>query len=256
MNFMNRFAAIAASAVITHSACAQTAPAPAAEPAPSPFSVNVGVASSYIYRGLNQSDFKPALQVGADYAHPSGFYVGVWASSIRWIKDFGYGNGNAEIDVYAGYKGTAGDIGYDVGVLQYVYPGTVARGATGADTTEVYVAGTYKMVTLKYSHVVSKAIFATPNSRNSGYIDLSAAFPLMANLSLNLHAGHQIIKNNAGLGTYSDGKAELAYDFGNGVTFSGGVTATNADEGFYTPTGKKFVGKTTPFGLIKYSKSF
>lgn len=255
MNLLNRTAVVAAATFFAHTAFAQAAPAPAAEPAPSPFSVNVGVASSYIYRGLNQSNFGPALQIGADYAHESGFYVGVWTSSIRWIKDFGYGNGNAEIDLHAGYKGTAGDIGYDVGVLQYVYPGTVARGATAADTTELYVAGTYKMFTLKYSHVVSKAIFATPNSRNSGYLDLSAALPLMDNLSLNLHAGHQIVKNNGGLGTYSDGKAELSYDFGNGVAFSGGVTATNADEGFYTPLGKRFIGKATPYALIKYTKA-
>ena len=111
MNFVNRLATLLAATLITHAAFAQTAPAPAADPPPTPFSVNVGIASSYIYRGLNQSDFKPASQIGADYAHSSGFYVGVWASSIRWIKDFGYGSGSAEIDVYAGFKGTAGDIG-------------------------------------------------------------------------------------------------------------------------------------------------
>ena len=30
---------------------------------------------------------------------------------------------------------------------------------------------------------------------------------------------------------YSDGKAEVAYDFGNGLALSGGVTATNAEKG-------------------------
>ena len=260
MKLKQTLVASAISGLFASLALAQTAPAPAAAPAPAPaptpFSVNVGVASSYIYRGLNQSDYKPALQIGADYAHESGFYIGTWASSIRWIKDFGLGTGNAEIDLYAGYKGAAGPISYDVGVLQYFYNGSVTKGAIRANTTELYVAGTYQMFTLKYSHVVSKGIFGVDKARNSGYFDLSASFPLMDNLALNLHVGHQIVKNTGGLGTYTDGKAELAYDFGNGFGLSGGVTATDADKGFYTPLGKKFTGKTTPYALLKYTKSF
>lgn len=233
---------------------AAPAPAPAAEPA-SPFSVNVGVASSYIYRGLNQSGFVPALQVGADYAPEAGFYIGTWASSIRWLKDYGISNGRAEVDIYAGYKGTVGDIGYDVGVLQYYYPGSLNTGATRGDTTELYVAGTYKMFTLKYSHTVSPSIFAIANARNSYYLELNGSFPLMDNLNLNAHIGHQGIKNSSA-GSYTDGKLELAYDFGNGFALSGGVTATDADKGFYTPPGEKFQGKTTPYALLKYTKSF
>ncbi len=248
-------------ASVTFAQTAPPAPAPAAAPAPAPepappFSVNVGVASSYIYRGLNQSDYKPALQIGADYVHSSGFYVGVWASSIRWVKDFGLGTANVETDIYAGYKGEAGPVAYDVGVLQYVYNGSVTKGAVRANTTELYVAGTIKMFTLKYSHVVSNAIFATPNSKNSGYFDLSASFPITDALAINAHVGHQIIKNTGGLGTYTDGKVEAAYDFGNGLALSGGATATDANKGFYTPAGKKFTGKTTPYLLLKYTKAF
>ena len=245
-------------------ALAQTPPPAAATPAaaaapaaePTPWSINAGVASSYIYRGLNQSGYKPALQIGADYAHGSGFYVGVWGSSISWIKDFRLGSGNVEFDVYGGYKGTAGPISYDVGVLQYLYNGSVSPGSIKANTTEVYVAGTYEMLTLKYSHVLSNGIFAVPNAKNSGYLDLSATFPIIDNLALNLHVGHQIVKNTGGLGSYTDGKAELAYDFGNGFALSGGATGTDANKSFYTPLGKKFTGKTTPYALLKYTKAF
>ena len=145
MKLKQTLVAAALSGLLSGIALAQTpppapaaAPAPAAEPAP-PFSVNVGLATSYIYRGLNQSDYKPALQIGADYVSPSGFYVGVWGSSIRWVKDFGLGTANAEFDIYGGYKGEAGPIGYDVGVLQYVYNGSVTAGAVRANTTELYV---------------------------------------------------------------------------------------------------------------------
>ena len=252
------FIAATIATLLASSALAQTpasAPAaPAAEPA-SPWSVNAGLATSYIYRGLNQSGFKPALQLGADYAPETGFYLGVWASSVRWLKDYGVSNSNAEIDLYAGYKGTAGDIGYDIGVLQYYYPGSLKSGSTRGDTTEVYVAGTYKMFTVKYSHTISPSIFAIANARNSFYLELNAAFPLMDRLNLNLHAGHQGIKGLSS-GSYTDGKAELAYDFGNGLAISGGVTTTDADKTFYTPPKEKFQGKTTPYALLKYTKSF
>jgi len=78
---------------------------------------------------------------------------------------------------------------------------------------------------------------------------------LMDSLNLNLHVGRQGIKNNS-TASYTDGKVELAYDFGNGFVLSGGVTATDADKGFYTPPFEKFQGKTTPYALVKYTKSF
>ena len=47
-------------------------------------SFNVGAVTDYRYRGISQSRLDPALQGGADFAHKSGFYVGTWASTIKW----------------------------------------------------------------------------------------------------------------------------------------------------------------------------
>jgi uncharacterized protein (TIGR02001 family) len=44
----------------------------------SPFSANVGITSDYTYRGISQTNQRPALQGGFDYAHASGFYAGIW----------------------------------------------------------------------------------------------------------------------------------------------------------------------------------
>ena len=85
----------------------------------SPLTFNVGTVTEYRYRGLAQSSFKPALQGGADYASPSGYYIGAWGSTIDWIKDDGKtagantGSTNVEIDLYGGYKGNVGSVGYD-----------------------------------------------------------------------------------------------------------------------------------------------
>ena len=65
---------------------------------------NVGLTSDYRYRGISQSRLKPALQGGVDYSN-GPFYLGAWASSIKWIKDIPGGDAGVEIDLYGGYKG-------------------------------------------------------------------------------------------------------------------------------------------------------
>lgn len=86
-------------------ALAAAIPAFADEPAPAadPLSFNVGVVSEYRYRGISQSRLRPALQGGIDYAGANGFYVGTWASTIKWVKDAG-GDGDVEVDLYGGYR--------------------------------------------------------------------------------------------------------------------------------------------------------
>src|SRR5687768_15472297 len=83
------------------------APAAPAEPAsPHTLTGNVGFYSQYIFRGLTQTDRKPALQGGFDYSHSSGFYAGTWGSNISWLRDGGGYNsgGSLEWDFYGGYK--------------------------------------------------------------------------------------------------------------------------------------------------------
>jgi len=81
------------------------------------FSANIAATSNYVWRGATQTDDGAAIQGGIDYAHDSGFYLGTWASNV----DFG-GGGEAEWDLYGGYAGEAGDLGYDVGLIYYAYP--------------------------------------------------------------------------------------------------------------------------------------
>jgi uncharacterized protein (TIGR02001 family) len=237
-------------------AFAQTA-APAPAPAPD-FTVsgNIGVVSSYVFRGLNQTDYKPAVQGGFDFSHSSGVYAGVWASNVKWLKDFNLSSGKVETDIYLGFKNTVGDFTYDVGFLRYEYSGSVTPGAPNPDTNEIYLGGSYKMFTLKYSHAISDA-FGNLDSKGSYYLDLSASFPVVDNVTLNLHAGYQAIKGpTKDDASYADGKIEGVYDFGNGLTAAAGVTFTDAEKGYYTPGPKKFIGKTTPYLMLKYSKTF
>ncbi len=144
-----------------------------AKPAASPhtFTGNVGFVSEYRYRGISQTDGKPALQGGFDYAHTSGVYLGTWASNVSWLSDTGLAKSSLEWDFYGGFKGAAGDFGYDFGVLQYYYPGNFdtwkAAGNASPNTTELYAAGTWKMLTLKYSHAVTD-ILRLPGQQGLG----------------------------------------------------------------------------------------
>src|SRR5207248_11117174 len=60
------------------------------------------------------------------------------------------------------------DWGMDVGVLYYYYPGSYVSGATKPDTTEIYLAGSWKWASLKYSYSVDHT-FGVPD--NAWYLD-------------------------------------------------------------------------------------
>lgn len=229
-------------------AVALTAAAPAISYADVSF--NVGAFSDYRYRGISQTRLKPALQAGVDFS--SGpFYVGAWASNIKWIEDIG-GDANIEIDLYGGVKGEISkELTYDIGVLTYQYPSN--KLSPSANTTEIYGALTYGPATLKYSHSLTNT-FANPDSKNSYYLDLSASFDVGGGLMVTPHLGYQKIKGPAsGPGSYTDYALTVSKDF-SGFVVSGAVIGTDADKSFYSsPVNGKELGKTSLVVGVKYT---
>ena len=87
---------------------------------PKGMSATVTFASDYVFRGISQSDESPAVQLGLDWAHDSGFYVGAWGSNV----DFNDGDeAKYEVDYYAGYNHVIGPYTLGVGAIYYDYPG-------------------------------------------------------------------------------------------------------------------------------------
>ncbi|WP_300751109.1 TorF family putative porin [Janthinobacterium sp.] len=209
-------------------------------------SFNAAAVSDYRYRGISQTRLNPALQGGADYVNnPTGLYASAWGSSISWTRDSG-GSGGVELDLSAGKRGQlGGDIGYDVGVLVYVYADNGLRDVIGladANTQEVYGQLSYGVGYLKYSQAVSN-LFGIANSKNSSYVDVGANIGLADGWSANLHAGYQNVKNSD-VSSYADWKVGLTRDFGF-VTGALAVIGTNADKQAYaSPANGKFLGKT------------
>jgi uncharacterized protein (TIGR02001 family) len=222
---------------------AEDTAAPAAEPAsPHTFTYNVGLYSQYVFRGLTQTAYRPAIQGGADYSHSSGFYAGTWGSNINWLTDSGnWHEGSLEWDIYGGFKNTFGDtgIGYDIGLLNYVYPGTktVAGKAnpffTDPYTLEAYAALSWKWIQAKYSYAITDA-FGAKNSDGTYYAELNANYPIgETGLTVVAHVGRQeydgkVSGINNDLLSYTDWKLGLTKSWANGVNVGGYYTDTNA----------------------------
>ncbi len=109
-------AAIAATAFATPS-LAQDEEEPAGGDGGLDISATVTGVSDYRFRGVSSSDRDPAIQGSVDLTY-GGFYAGAWASSIARTADT-----NVELDLYAGYAGSAGPVEYEVGAIAYLYPG-------------------------------------------------------------------------------------------------------------------------------------
>ena len=207
--------------------------APAAAPAYT-ISYNVGLFSQYIFRGLTQTDKKPALQGGVDFSHASGLYAGAWGSNISWLEDGAYyDNSSLELDVYGGYRNTVGEtgLGYDFGVLQYIYPGHNLTANTTANTTELYGALSYKWLQAKFSSVVSDDAFNSEDGTGTYYAELNANIPLAdSGITANLHLGRQKFDGQTldNLYTYTDWKIGATKSFANGVNVGAFYADTDA----------------------------
>lgn len=215
---------------------AQTAPA-AEAPA---LTGNLGLFSSYRFRGIDQTFSRPALQGGFDYAHSSGLYVGNWNSNVS--SGAGFPDGNLEMDFYGGYKKSFGDVGLDVGAIYYYYPGTEAKvlgtnAKSGAvNNKEVYVGASWKFLSLKYSVAIDD-YFSTRGVDASGtgsgkstsgtsYLDLGANYDLGNGWGVNAHVG-QLNYKNVSNGDYTDWKLGVTKDV-NGWVLGASYIDTNA----------------------------
>lgn len=279
-------AAILAGSVMVPAFAEDAAPA-----GPHSFTGNVGVVTDYVFRGISQSHGRPALQGGFDYAHSSGFYAGIWGSSIAWVSDAQNRSVPTEFDLYGGFKNTfgGGDWNYDLGVITYNYPGsknTPANASAKADTVEVYGAIGWKWLTVKYSHTTSSHFVGwyggatgtdtSKNTRGSNYLELNGTYDLGNGWGISGHVGHQKVNHYRKSGdtdaSYSDWKLGVTKDLGFGVlglaytdttskgTCNGGSGGTNAYcWGVYSAgsaSSTSFRNASQAQAVLSFSKSF
>lgn len=226
-----------------------------AETATHDVSFNAALTSDYRFRGISQARLDPALQLGADYGHtPTGLYVGTWMTNITWIKDSGGKGSNLEWDLYAGKQGEiGGGFTYDVGGLYYYYPGN--HGVANANTFELYGKVGYGPVYFKYSHALTN-LFGAPDTKNSPYYDLGAAFDVGAGVTLSTHVGYQKVKGNSDA-SYTDWKIGVSKTVEQlaGLTFALDYVDTDVKKEFAprSPDGKNLAKSGV---VLTVSKTF
>ena len=248
-----------------------------------------GLFSQYIFRGLTQTDRKPAVQANFDINHSSGLYLGIWTSNVTWPRDK-YGSdpsavtsdstnytkgGSQEIDIYAGFKKddiAKSGFGIDVGALQYYYPGTERgkdAGFAKLNTTEIYGAVNYYWLQAKYSQVVSKDAWGfgryagqDKDAKGTYYAELNANIPIgeligggpLKGLSGIAHYGKQEFDNDTALGmpSYEDYKVGLSNAFDNGIVVGAFYTDTKGTRNSaWTFNGKNIGNETGTFFVQK-----
>lgn len=206
-------------------------------------STNIGVFSQYIFRGISYTQEKPAVQGGIDFAHNSGLYLGVWGTNV---DDAALPNAAGEIDVYGGYAKTVGDFTFDVGFLQFLFPGGKLYGDTGGtsslNTLELNAAVTWKFIQLKYSYEVTDyfgfnnkglGTAGAGDSDGSNYLEANVNYAFMPTWTANLHVGHQKVKNYGDY-DFTDWKVGVTKEFEGGWQASISYIDTNADKTLYT----------------------
>ena len=151
--------------------------------------------TDYVFRGISQTDEKPALQANLDYGfqYSENFssYFGVFGSSV----DFNDGDqATIEIDLYAGLKPKFAGFEFDVGVIAYLYPGASDR--LNYDYYEGKLGASYDLgfAVLSASGFYSPSYFG--HSGESVYLMGGVDVPLPFGITLEGHFARQWIEKN------------------------------------------------------------
>jgi uncharacterized protein (TIGR02001 family) len=239
---------------------------------PSPLTGNLSVVSDYRFRGISQTYLGPAVQGGFDFAHSSGIYLGNWNSNVT--SNLFLGGSGIEMDFYGGWKKSFGDFGLDIGTIYYYYPQAECNqntlcptaGTADFDNWEVYVGGTWKWLSAKFSYALSDyfglaseqgtdlfinkstgaALGGRGGSDGTWYLDLTATVPMTKELSIVAHYGMLEVNKYSEL-DYKDWKLGVTYDL-NGWILGAAYVDTDADgDWYYTfgSKGNKEIGKST-----------
>ncbi len=193
---------------------------------------NLGVTSNYLWRGVTQTDNRPAVQGGVDYAHDSGFYAGTWLSNVD------FGTTGFELDLYAGWSGEFSGFTLDLGYIQYMYP---AHNRTEApDFGEIYgTVGWGPLSTGIYYDVFSQEFDDAGNDLvGSWYVPLSFDWNFenvgnLGDVGLKVFGGYYDINDSGSYFHWGVGLSKPTDKFGTfGIQYEQANTSDDADNTF------------------------
>lgn len=195
-------------------------------------SANIGVVSQYYFRSLQFSD-SAAVQGGVDYEHESGFYVGSWASNLEG------GDPSYELDLYLGFSGEAGEIGYDVGYNLYAYPDSTENINYG----EIYGSLSYGMFEAGVAYTVHSDVDDDVFTDGDLYYYASVGVPLANDYAVGLTIGYYDfdVDGSAAIGgadaSYAHASGSLSKDLGSLGEVSFNLEYADISDSHYLGTG-------------------
>ena len=153
------------------------------------FAFNAGVASDYIFRGIDQTaDAEGQLFGGVDVTQDQ-FYGGLWVSNTG--PD---GDGAIEYDIYAGFKPSYFGASFDLGVIYYGYTNNDSGSVSSDfDALELKAAVSYPLGPV----TVGAAAYYAPE--NGAFGDASTLY-LEANAAYTFEGGPTV---SGAIGNYS-----------------------------------------------------
>jgi uncharacterized protein (TIGR02001 family) len=193
------------------------------------------LSSDYLFRGISQTQNRPAVQGTIDIQHTTGLYVGAFASNVSFLGT----NARQEIDALAGYRFSIGDLSLDFGGIAYTYPGYDNRPGSGLYDLQYFELAAKASYAIAAAPVPVKFLASVNYSPNyqleSGtgvYIEGGVEFTLPYDLTLAGRAGYQWIQNNPRWGSpdFANWNVTLSYKLADFV-LTAGYFDTNLNRG-------------------------
>ncbi|KAB2969958.1 TorF family putative porin [Zoogloea sp.] len=190
---------------------------------------HLDLSSRYYVRGITTTygNVKPGLgnkgadapesdmltpQWGLDFTHPSGFYLGYWASTVNFsykqvgrsydqyarsgvvsVSDYQQDK-SVENDIYGGYTGKLGDWAYTLGLIGYLY---INGGHSNGTESRVGLA--WQSFSANAQTLLNDTVWG---NRGDTYWTLNYSRPLPADLSLSVSlGGYSYTRDGRYLGT-------------------------------------------------------
>jgi uncharacterized protein (TIGR02001 family) len=166
-------------------------------------SMNAGIVTDYLFRGISQTGTRGAIQGGLDVKHSSGAYVGTWMSSVNFAE--------VEQDIYGGYGfNVTPDIALDAHVIEYTYPQSRTY---NVDYTEYHGGTTISNLAAKGDSLALGADYSNnlqlitnnpmPTNNATWNYSVGYSYPLPMDMTLSATLGHYTFMNDKVFGTKS-----------------------------------------------------
>lgn len=157
------------------------------------WSFNAGIASDYVFRGIDQTTFGSSGEAfgGVDVTI-NQFYAGTWVSNTGPDFDRGY-----EYDIYGGWRPSVGGVNLDVGAIFYGYTNS-PNGFVSDDfnTFELRAGATIPVGSASFSATGYWSPDFAGSNENAFYGELGASYTFANHATVSAAVGHQWVDDS------------------------------------------------------------